>query len=70
MERPTVKPSVSTKPLVFLKEVRAEMQKVSWPSKQEATRLTVIVIGISVVVALFIGGLDFIFTKLVSLVLK
>jgi len=59
-----------TNPLTFLKEVRSEMEKVSWPSRQEAIRLTLIVIGISVVVALFIGALDFGFTKMMEGIIK
>lgn len=59
-----------TRPLSFLKEVRAEMSNVSWPSRQEAIRLTLIVIGLSLLVAFFVGGLDFIFTNLTTLFLK
>lgn len=59
-----------SRPLVFLKEVRAELAKVSWPSRAQATRLTLIVIGVSTVVAIFIGGLDFVFTKLIGVVLR
>ncbi len=59
-----------TNPVTFLKEVRSEMEKVSWPTRQEATRLTLIVIGVSVVVALFIGGLDYAFTKLMALIIR
>jgi preprotein translocase subunit SecE len=57
-------------PLIFLKEVRAEMNNVSWPSKEETTRLTGVVIGVSLIVAIFIGILDFLFTNLMTLVLK
>jgi len=57
-------------PLIFLKEVRAEMNNVSWPSKQETTRLTGVVIGVSLIVAIFIGILDFLFTNLMTLVLR
>jgi len=57
-------------PLTFLKEVKAEMSNVSWPSKQETVRLTQIVIGISLLVAVFIGIFDFLFTNLMSLFLK
>jgi len=57
-------------PITFLKEVRAEMNNVSWPSKQETLRLTGVVIGISLIVAIFIGILDFLFTNLMTLVLK
>ena len=57
-------------PLIFLKEVRAEMNNVSWPSKEETTRLTGVVIGVSLIVAIFIGILDFLFTNLMTLVLR
>lgn len=58
------------RPFVFLKEVRNELAKVAWPSKPQAIRLTLIVIGVSAIVALFIGGLDFIFTKLIGIILR
>jgi len=53
----------------FLKEVKNEMSKVSWLSRQQTIRLTLVVIGVSLVVAFFIGALDFIFTKLMGLVI-
>jgi len=46
----------------FLKEVRQELRKVSWPSRQETIKYTMIVIGVSLAVAIFLGGLDFLFT--------
>lgn len=39
-----------------------EMKKVTWPTKKETYNYTMLVIGISVAVALFLGGLDYIFT--------
>ena len=45
----------------FLKEVRQELKKVSWPSRQETVKYTLIVIGVSLAVAVFLGGLDFLF---------
>jgi len=50
----------------FLKEVRLEMKKVNWPTREETIRYTLIVIGISVAVAIFLGGLDFVFTTLIN----
>jgi len=55
-----------TKITTFLKEVRLEMKKVNWPTRKETTRYTLIVIGVSLVVAAFLGGLDFIFTTLLN----
>jgi preprotein translocase subunit SecE len=57
-------------PAKFLSEVKAELFKVTWPTKQEVTRLTAVVIIISLVVGAYIGGLDFLFTKTIELVLK
>lgn len=61
---------MEAKPLIFLKEVRTEMEKVSWPNRQQAIRLTLIVIAISIVVAIFIGALDYIFTKVMELLIR
>lgn len=57
-------------PIMFFKEVRQEMQYVSWPTKKETIRLTAIVIGVSLAVGAFIGLLDFSFTNLLSLIFK
>ncbi len=58
------------KPVQFLKEVRAEMEKVSWPNKKETVRLTSIVIFASLLIGGFIGIFDFIFTKLMEILIK
>lgn len=47
----------------YLKESAEELKKVTWPTKQETYNYTLLVIGVSVVVALFLGGLDFGFSK-------
>ncbi len=57
-------------PFRFLIQVRDELLKVVFPSQQEVIRLTVVVIGVSVIVGAFIGGLDFLFTKIVELIVK
>jgi len=55
-----------TKITTFLKEVRLEMKKVNWPTQKETIKYTLIVIGLSVTVAIFLGALDFIFTTLLN----
>ncbi|MBZ9578619.1 preprotein translocase subunit SecE [Patescibacteria group bacterium] len=52
--------------ITFLKEVRLEIRKVSWPSKKELFKNTLIVIGVSLALAIFLGGLDFLFTALLN----
>jgi preprotein translocase subunit SecE len=57
-------------PFKFLIETRDELVKVNWPSRAEVIRLTIVVITVSVIVGLYIGGLDFVLTKLLELVVK
>lgn len=47
-----------------------EMKKVTWPTKKEIQNYTMLVIGISLGVALFLGALDFIFTLTLELFLS
>lgn len=58
------------KPITFLAEVREELSRVIWPSRRETLKLTLIVIGVSAAVGLFLGGLDFLLTKLTEAFLK
>jgi len=65
------KPKIGgTSSLLFLKEVKTELSKVVWPTKKETIKLTTIVILVSLVVGLFIGLLDFLFTNLMALIIK
>jgi len=60
---------LQSKPIRFLKEAVAELKKVVWPTKEQLVRLTIVVIVVSVSAGLLIGGLDYIFTKLLALIL-
>ncbi len=51
---------------IFFKEVWTEGKKTDWPNRQETLRYTIIVITISVVVALFLGVLDFVFLNILE----
>lgn len=53
--------------VTFFKEVKMEIKKVNWPTRQETTRYTLIVIVVSFVVAAFLGGLDFLFKRLLHI---
>ncbi len=58
------------KPFVFLREVRTELSKVVWPSKQKATRLTVIIVLVSSAVAVFLGAFDLLFTRFMEFMIN
>jgi preprotein translocase subunit SecE len=55
-----------SKIITFLKEVKMEIKKVNWPSREQTVRYTLIVLGVSAAVAMFLGGLDFVFTVLLE----
>jgi preprotein translocase SecE subunit len=48
----------------YLSEVRAEVRKVSWPSKQKTIKDSILVIAASLVTAAFMGGADALFSYL------
>lgn len=47
----------------FLKEVVAESKHVTWPTRKQTMYFTVAVLAISVLVAYYLGALDFLFSK-------
>lgn len=56
--------------ITFLSEVREELAKVAWPSREQTVRYTVLVVSVAVAVGLFLGGLDYLLTLLTSFLLK
>ncbi len=53
----------------FAQESWSELQKVTWPERETVIRLTVVVIFVSAVIAVYILGADQIFTFVVNRVL-
>lgn len=53
----------------FFGEVKLELSKVKWPTRDEVVKLTLTVFLVSAVLGLFVGGLDFLFTKTLSALL-
>lgn len=54
----------------FLKEVKEELGKVAWPTREQTIRYTILVVIVAVAVGLFLGGLDYILTSLTAFVLE
>ncbi len=50
--------------LEFLSESRFELRKVVWPTRQEAIRMTWVVVVVVIVLSLLLGGFDFVIQKL------
>lgn len=59
-----------TSPVRFIREVMAELKKVTWPTRAETVKLTVVVIVLSVLVGAFVGLLDITFLKITTLLFR
>ena len=56
-----------TSAATFFREAFAELRKVHWPSRDETVHMTVIVIVFSLATGIFLGGLDFIFSQFIAI---
>ena len=54
----------------WFKETAGELRKVSWPSREEALSLTRIVLIVTIIMSAILGVLDFIFARLVGLLVN
>jgi len=51
----------------YVKETRAEMKHVNWPTRQQTIRFTLLVIAVSLATAALLGISDFVFSRLLTL---
>ena len=58
-----------TSPAQFVRQVKQEISKISWPSRSEALRGTLVVIGASIVLATFLVCVDFVFATVIGAVI-
>lgn len=49
----------------YLKEVRAEMRHVAWPTRRQTVVYSVVVVGISLATAVYLGLLDYVFSQII-----
>jgi preprotein translocase subunit SecE len=54
----------------YIQETRAELRKVIWPTREEATNLTIVVVVVTVVMTIILGGMDWVFSQLFRLLLN
>jgi len=54
---------------VFFRETVGELRKVSWPTRQEAWNLTLVVLAVVFSMGTLLGLLDFLFTRFFALIL-
>lgn len=53
-----------------IKEARAEMVNVKWPSRSQVLQYTGVIILLSLLIAAYVGALDVLFTKILGLIIS
>ncbi len=53
----------------YIKETKGELKKVNWLSRKDTINFTIIVIAVSVGMAVLLGAFDFIFNKIISILI-
>lgn len=76
---PQKKPTAAIKPpeqrnfieksMQFLREVKVELKKVAWPTRKQTVGSTVVVIILVMIIAFFLGGVDFFLSYLIRTIL-
>ncbi len=54
----------------YLRDTAAEMKHVSWPTQMQTITYTALVIGVSALVALFLGAFDYLFTQALDFIIS
>jgi preprotein translocase subunit SecE len=64
------KPNIFQKSVQFLREVKVELKKVTWPSRKQTIGSTLVTIVLVMIISLFLGVVDMSLTSLIQLVLQ
>lgn len=62
------KASVKRDHFKFFKEMKAEVKRITWPSKEDTKKALIAVVVVTVIYLLLVGGLDLIFTNLFNFI--
>lgn len=54
----------------YIRQTRDELRKVVWPTREEATNLTVVVLAVTVTMSAFLGLVDYIFSQVIALLIR
>jgi preprotein translocase subunit SecE len=64
------KKNIIDKSLQFLREVKIELKKVTWPSRKQTIGSTVVVIVLVIIISLFLGVVDLGLSSLIRVILQ
>jgi preprotein translocase subunit SecE len=54
----------------YIRETRGELRKVTWPTREESWRLTLIVLGVTLLMAIFFWVFDFAFSNAIQILIQ
>lgn len=54
----------------YFRETAGELRKVTWPTRQDATRLTIIVLVVITIMSIFLGLMDLLFARLFAFIVS
>lgn len=63
------KPNFFKKVAAYFRDLRSEFKKVTWPTRKQVVNNTIVVLVMVVLAGIVVGGLDFIFSEGVKLLL-
>ena len=63
-------PNVIDKSLQFLREVKVELKKVTWPSRKQTIGSTIVVLILAMIISLFLGVVDMGLSGLIRVILN
>ena len=66
----SLKPKVDNALVRYLKDTRAEIAKVTWPTRDEGLRLTYVVLIVTTISAIVLFGVDSFFSLVIALLLR
>ena len=62
--------NLSTDAAQFARDIESEAKRITWPSRQETIKSTLAVVVISAIFASFLGGVDYVFSWFIRLILS
>ncbi len=66
----TVKTKAENPLLRYFKDTRAEISKVTWPTREEGTRLTIIVVIATIIAGILLFSVDSLFAAVIGFLIQ
>lgn len=61
---------MANKAVTFINEIKLELKKVSWPTRDELINSTVVVLIAVAILSIFVGSCDLIFSRVINLLIR